>query len=126
VYWRSAALDCISVWLSASNDDTARVSFLLNTPSNINKLLRVFKDTEDATQFDKMLPSFRKILASSVKVNQSLGRCKEFSIEIRQRSVTDTDSDADHTRGEEGGWIAFGCDLAAESDARCWWRWLAC
>lgn len=104
VYWRSAALDCISVWLSASNDDTARVSFLLNTPSNINKLLRVFKDTEDATQFDKMLPSFRKILASSVKVNQSLGRCQEFSMEIRARSVADTQM---HTRREEGGRPAF-------------------
>jgi hypothetical protein len=85
VYWRSAALDCISVWLSSSGDDAARVAFLLNTSSNINKLVRVFQSTDDATQFDKMLPSFRKILASSVKVNQSLGRSKEFIREIRAR-----------------------------------------
>ena len=85
VYWRSAALDCIATWMSASVEDTARVSFLLNTASNINKLLRVFRDTDDATQFDKMLPSFRKILATSIKVNQSLGRTPDFTREIRDR-----------------------------------------
>jgi hypothetical protein len=85
VYWRNHALEVLSFWMASSSDDTARVSLLLNTPSNLNKLIRVFRESTDPQMFEKMLPSFRKILAVSVKVNQSLGRTKEFTREIRNR-----------------------------------------
>lgn len=85
VYWRSSALETISFWVSASGEDAARVSFVLNTSSNINKLLRVFRETTDETQFDKMGNSMKKLLSASTTVNQSMGRMKEFIKEIKAR-----------------------------------------
>jgi len=85
VYWRSYALEVLSFWVAASADETARASFHLATSSNINKLVQVFVVTEDPTQFDKMLPHFRKMVAQSHRVNEALGRCKRFINEIRAR-----------------------------------------
>lgn len=85
LYWRSYALEIIAYWVGASTEDAARVSFVLNTSSNLNKLVRVFRETTDEAQFDKLGNSMKKLLASSTSVNQSLGRLKEFIREIKTR-----------------------------------------
>ena len=82
VYWRSHSLEVLAGWLQ---EDTQRVGFTLNLPTNINKLFSVFKTTNDAIQFEKMLPLFRKMLSVSIRVNQSFGRSGEFISEIKQR-----------------------------------------
>jgi hypothetical protein len=81
-YWRSHALEVLSVWLA---DEPARVGFILQSPSHLNALLSVFLTTSNNTQFEAMLPLFRNILGTSLRVNQSLGKSPIFLTELRRR-----------------------------------------
>lgn len=81
-YWRSHILEVIANWLS---EDIEKTGNIINSPQNIRKLLRVFKETNNVTQFEKMLPLYRKMLSASFRVNQSFGLCGEFISEIKHR-----------------------------------------
>jgi len=80
--WRTNALKALSVWLG---DDTERVGFILDTPSNMNKLFWVFKATVKVEQFGEMLHIFRSMVATSVRVNQAFGRSRLFVNELISR-----------------------------------------
>ena len=81
-YWRSHALEVLAVWLS---EDPARVGFMLVQPSAVAALLSCVQPTGNATQFEKMLGSVRKLLLANVRVNQCLGRSYAFVHCITQR-----------------------------------------
>jgi len=81
-YWRTYALEVLAVWLQ---EDPHRVGFILNTTSNINKLLAVFKTTNKIVQIEKILPLFRRILTTSIRVNQAFGRSGIFIEELKSR-----------------------------------------
>ena len=88
-YWRSHALEVLAVWLS---EDPQRVGFHLTTPSSINALLYVLTHTANATQFEKMLGSVRKLLLANVRVNQQLGRSFAFVHVIRERLAAESNN----------------------------------
>jgi len=65
-YWRTKAFEVLTVWMS---EDSDKVSFILNTPDNINKLLDLLRTTdvglfEILTLFDKLLENSDALKAS--------------------------------------------------------------
>lgn len=91
LYWRSHALEVLAVWLT---EDIPRCNAVLNTSTNINKLLQCFRSTSNIVQFEKMLPQFKKLLSHSIKVNQSFGRSDLFVQEIKNRLIKHQDSNS--------------------------------
>ncbi len=90
-YWRSHALEVLAVWLS---EDPQRVGFLLVQPSSVNALLSCIEQTSNATQFEKMLGSVRKLLLANVRVNQCLGRSFAFVHVIVMRLEAESSNNA--------------------------------
>ena len=88
LYWRSAAIECLAIWLS---EDSARVGWMLCQPVAVNTLIDVFLTTGNSgQQYEKLLMSFRKLIQSSVRLNQTLGQSPAFIAAIKQRLTTDT------------------------------------
>lgn len=91
LYWRSHALEVLAVWLT---EDMCRCNLVLNTSTNINKLLTCFRTTSNVVQFEKMLPQFKKLLSVSIRINQSFGRNDLFVQEIKTRLIKHGDSNS--------------------------------
>ena len=90
LYWRSAAIECLAIWLS---EDSARVGWMLCQPVAVNTLIDVFLTTSNSgQQYEKLLMSFRKLIQSSVRLNQTLGQSPAFIAAIKQRLTTDTNN----------------------------------
>ena len=90
LYWRSAAIECLAIWLS---EDSARVGWMLCQPVAVNTLIYVFLTTSNGgQQYEKLLMSFRKLIQSSVRLNQTLGQSPAFIAAIKQRLTTDTNN----------------------------------
>ena len=90
LYWRSAAIECLAIWLS---EDSARVGWMLCQPVAVNTLIYVFLTTTNGgQQYEKLLMSFRKLIQSSVRLNQTLGQSPAFIAAIKARLSTDTNN----------------------------------
>jgi serine/threonine protein kinase len=81
-YWRTHALEVLAFWL---NDAPQRVEFVLCTDANLLKLFAVFRTTQQAVQFETMLPLFQKLVAGSRRVNEAFGRSPRFMRELKRR-----------------------------------------
>ena len=83
LYWRSAAIECLALWLS---EDSARVGWMLCQPVHVNTLLEAFLTSANSgQQYEKLLMSFRKLVQSSVRLNQTLGHSATFIAAIKAR-----------------------------------------
>jgi hypothetical protein len=80
--WGPSIFEVICDWLVV---DTKRVELVLRTPTNLNRLFMILRDTNDTSAYVKLLPLFSRLISGSSSIGLAFTQSKALPAEISSR-----------------------------------------
>ena len=80
--WGPSIFEVICDWLA---EDTKRVELVVRTPTNLNRLFMILRDTSNPSAYVKLLPLFSRLIASSASIGSAFTQSKALPAEIASR-----------------------------------------